>query len=287
MRVNGIDFTSAPSSRKQIVCAEAYLDGTTLIVSGFASLNSWAAFEAALVTPGPWVAGMDFPFGQPRRLIENLGWPLAWESCVGEIARLTKAEFAALLDTYRASRPAGDRHHLRATDRAAGAVSPMMLVGVPVAKMFYEGAPRLLRAGVSVLPSFPLRSDRVAVEAYPALFARRVCADSYKNDSPRKQTSQQARNRNTIIRALCNKAVTRPYGVRVVLAQGVTELVADDPTGDHLDAVICALQAAWSWLQREQNWGFPMGTDKLEGWIADPTLCVHNADTLIGGAHVE
>ncbi|MGQ9888245.1 MAG: DUF429 domain-containing protein [Aggregatilineales bacterium] len=287
MRIYGVDFTSAPSSRKRIVCAEAYLDGATLMVNGFASLSSWHAFEAALATPGPWVAGMDFPFGQPRRLIENLGWPLAWEGYIGEVARLTKAEFAALLNAYRVSRPVGDRHHLRATDRAAGAVSPMMLVGVPVAKMFYEGAPRLLRAGVSVLPSFPLQSDRVAVEAYPALFARRVCAESYKNDSPRKQTPQQAHSRKTIIHALCDKAVTHPYGVRVALAQGVAELAADDPTGDHLDALICALQAAWSWLQREQNWGFPVDTDKLEGWIADPTLCVHNAGTLIGDARVK
>lgn len=287
MRIRGIDFTSAPSPRKRIVCAEAYLDGTTLVINGFVSLASWTAFEAALVSPGPWVAGMDFPFGQPRRLVENLGWPLSWESCIGEVARLTKAEFAALLDAYRSKRPAGDRHHLRATDRAAGAVSPMMLVGVPVAKMFYEGAPRLLRAGVSVLPSFPLPTDRVAVEAYPALFARRVCTGSYKNDSPRKQTLQQAQNRRTIISALHDETFTSAYGLRVMLAPAVTELAAGDPSGDYLDAAICALQAAWSWSQREQNWGFPPETDRLEGWIADPMLCVNNAGSIIGSARVE
>lgn len=287
MHIRGIDFTSAPSSHKPIVCAEAYLDGTTLVSNGFTSLNSWAAFETELVAPGPWVAGLDFPFGQPRRLVENLCWPLAWQEYVSAIAHLTKAEFTALLDAYRASRPGGDRHHLRVTDRAAGAVSPMMSVGVPVAKMFYEGAPRLLRAGVSVLPLHPAPTDRIGVEAYPALFARQVCAGSYKSDSPQKQTAEQARNRRTIVRALQDTAFTSVYGLRVVLTPTAAELASNDPTGDHLDAVICALQAAWSWSQRDQNWGFPPDVDKLEGWIADPMLRTHNAGSRFGSARVE
>ncbi|MDG2273864.1 MAG: hypothetical protein P8L39_16320, partial [Halioglobus sp.] len=46
--------------------------------------------------------------------------------------------------------------------------------------------------------------------------------------------------------------------------------LADDPSGDSLDALLCAVQAAWSWTQRSKNYGEPEGSDALEGWIADP-----------------
>ena len=46
----------------------------------------------------------------------------------------------------------------------------------------------------------------------------------------------------------------------------------DDTSGDMLDAVLCALQAAWAWSQRDNNYGIPKHANKLEGWIADPEL---------------
>ena len=46
----------------------------------------------------------------------------------------------------------------------------------------------------------------------------------------------------------------------------------DDPSGDHLDSLICAIQAAWAWRNRNDNFGAPSSTDTLEGWIADPML---------------
>ena len=54
-------------------------------------------------------------------------------------------------------------------------------------------------------------------------------------------------------------------------------VVADDPervddlTGDSLDALLCAIQAAWAWRNRRQLFGLPRaGIDPCEGWIADP-----------------
>ena len=44
---------------------------------------------------------------------------------------------------------------------------------------------------------------------------------------------------------------------------------AADPTGDRLDALICALQAAWAFRQGYATDG-PPHADPLEGWIADP-----------------
>ena len=46
----------------------------------------------------------------------------------------------------------------------------------------------------------------------------------------------------------------------------------DDPTGDRLDALLCAIQAAWAWGQRKSDFGTPNDLDTLEGWIADPSL---------------
>lgn len=37
-----------------------------------------------------------------------------------------------------------------------------------------------------------------------------------------------------------------------------------------LDALLCAIQAAWAWTQRDQGFGLPKHVDPLEGWIADP-----------------
>jgi hypothetical protein len=48
--------------------------------------------------------------------------------------------------------------------------------------------------------------------------------------------------------------------------------LANDPTGDQIDALLCAMQAAWAWSRRDECYGAPKTVDPLEGWIADPTL---------------
>ena len=48
--------------------------------------------------------------------------------------------------------------------------------------------------------------------------------------------------------------------------------LANDPSSDELDALLCALQAAWGWSMRERGYGAPDGYDRLEGWICDPAL---------------
>lgn len=65
-----------------------------------------------------------------------------------------------------------DSEHRRQIDKQARSISPQKLYGVPVGKMFFEGAPRLVDAGVSV-PGL-LRGDpgRVVVEAYTGVLAR-------------------------------------------------------------------------------------------------------------------
>jgi hypothetical protein len=48
--------------------------------------------------------------------------------------------------------------------------------------------------------------------------------------------------------------------------------LADDPGADHLDALLCAVQAAWAWRCRDAGYGLPADLDPLEGWITDPAL---------------
>src|SRR5919199_573708 len=108
---------------------------------------------------------MDFPFGQPRSLVSALGWPVSWEGYVREVARLSKEDFENALRADMAPRPAGSKYRYRLADRRSGSSSAMMLFRVPVGKMFYQGAPRLLASGVSVEPCRRNGDDRVAVVA--------------------------------------------------------------------------------------------------------------------------
>jgi hypothetical protein len=274
VRIYGIDFTSAPSARKPIACARCrYEDGGVLAVEALTPLADFAAFEGLLAGPGPWVAGLDFPFGQPRRLIEDLAWPPKWSRYVRHVARMHLSQFERLLREYCDARPSGRKHHLRAADRRAGARSPMMLYGVPVGKMFFRGAPRLLRSPASVLPCRPRPDDRVAVEAYPALAARRLIGrESYKSERASKNTRARLRARAAILHAVRAPALEQAYGFTLRLPGALSEALAAEPSADGLDAVLCAVQAAWAWTRRDAGYGVPRGADALEGWIVDPAL---------------
>ena len=231
-------------------------------------LPSFVDFEAALVRPGPWIAGIDFPFGQARRFVDDVGWPSAWKDYVGHVRRLGKAEYETVLNEYRATQPAGEKEHLRRTDVLAEAKSPQKLYGVPVGKMFFQGAPRLLEAGVTIPGLHAGDPERIVVEAYPGVLARAVTRASYKNDDKRKQTGRQRAARTEILEALMSGALAHRYGVTVVAGDPA---LVDDPTGDSLDALLCAVQAAWTWLnQRELFDGPRVQIDAREGWIADP-----------------
>ena len=163
----GVDFTSAPNPRKSITVARAALTGVQLEFTAIDPLTSFAEFDALLQTPGPWVGGFDFPFGLPRELVITLGWPQAWPQMVRRIQALGKDAFKDALNAVRESRPMGSRYLPRRGDAAAGSSSPMKLVNPPVGLMFFEGAPRLLAAGVCVLPCAPSDDSRIALEGYP------------------------------------------------------------------------------------------------------------------------
>lgn len=270
MYIYGLDFTSAPSRHKPITCATCVLDNQTLYVQDFTELTNFEQFETFLMRPGPWIAGLDFPFGQAAKLVNNLNWGDTWEAYVGLVSQLTIQEFEAVLTTYRQPRPTGDKQHLRQIDALANSRSPMMLYGVPVGRMFFQGAPRLLKSGVQVMPCRMNGDSRVAVEAYPALVARKwIGMSGYKSDEKRKQTAVHQAARQAIVKGLRAECQDY-YGFNLDLSDHLAADFVADPSGDKLDSVLCAVQTAWA--RSQPDYGIPAACQQLEGWIVDPGM---------------
>ena len=278
--IRGIDFTSRPTAQKPIVCVECWLiDNVLRPIDG----NPWHyfqdfnEFEMFLSAPSPtglqWIAGVDFPIGLPLRFIENMDWPRNWVDYIDmQVAPLSRQGWRDTLDNYKRPRPYGDREHLRRTDEFAGSVSAQKQYGVPVAMMFLEGAPLLRKAGVMIPGLHQGCPERVVVEAYPGVAVRNLLGEkvSYKSDVKRNQTRARLSARRDILDALLEKGLAEPYGVEV---QGTEDhgVLIEDATGDHLDALLCAVQAAWAWRNGPPNFGLLAPVCPTEGCIADPT----------------
>jgi len=272
VRVYGLDFTSAPGRRKPPIALRCTLSERILRVEDSQQMTDFAGFETFLERPGPWVCGMDFPFGQPKDLVATLGWPRGWEGYVSVVARLPKQEFEDLIRADMAQRPPGSKWRYRLADSRSGSSSAMMLFRVPVGKMFYRGTPRLLASGVSVEPCRRNGDSRVAVEAYPAVVARRfVGRAAYKRDSV-PDTPERRAARVTLLSGLASEALREAYGFVVEMDAPWREEFVRDPSADALDSLLCAVQAAWSFGKKDEGWGVPSECDVDEGWILDPAL---------------
>ena len=264
MLILGIDFTCAPRASKAITVAFARWDDDQLIVERFSRLTDFESFEGLLAQPGPWIGGFDFPFGMPAELVRDLAWPAQWRPLVAHCEAMTRVEFRAVLDAYRATRPAGRKYAHRKTDGPARSHSPMKLVNPPVALMFHEGARRLAASGVHVPLLLPGDRSRVALEAYPGLLARSIVRGSYKSDARAKHTAERTALRRKILAAL--RSGNHKLGVVVGFATPSLHRAAlADGSGDLLDAVLCAVQAAWA--AGRPRYGLPRQVPACEGWI--------------------
>lgn len=280
--LGGVDFTSAPRARKPITLAWGRLQGQTLqsrdarqsghsvwVMEGIEMAETWGTFEGWLQRPGPWVVAFDFPFGLPRAFIEAQGWlgtGTAWSDVTRELARLERRELVARCRAFCAPRPPGAKFAHRATDQPAGSSPSMKWVNPPVVLMLQEGAPRLLASGVDLPALHPGDPGRVALEGYPALIARELVGRaSYKSDDPRLREDAARRELRSRMVAGLESGLDR-LGLRAELGVWRSTLV-DDPSADRLDAVLCAVQAAWAWQQRFRRFGLPEAVDPLEGWI--------------------
>ena len=266
MKVYGVDFTCAPRPAKPITVAAGSLHDDVLVIEDFEKFESFQQFEGFLVRPGPWVGGFDFPFGISRKALEDLKWPLTWDALLHHCKGLERAEFKRILDRYRESRQPGDRYAKRRGDTASGAHPSVKLVNPPVGFMFHAGAPRLLAAGLHVPILHDGDRSRVALEAYPGLFVRKHLDihESYKSDDRRKHTPAREAARKRILQGL---AVGQYLKIHVQIEKSIAGRAISDGSGDCLDAIICAAQAAWGEARKDANYGLPADADPVEGWI--------------------
>ena len=266
MRIYGIDFTCAPRKAKPITVACAILKKNVLEVLEVERLERFAAFETFLARPGPWIGGFDFPFSLPRELVRDLGWPEDWRELVAHCSTMDRPSLRSALDAYRNSRPPGKKYAHRATDLPAGSSSPMKLVNPPVALMFHEGARRLAASDVHLPGLLSRNSSKIALEAYPGLLARKQLGlrASYKSDTRSEHTPARRAVRRSILKSLADG---KPLGLHVKCNHKLKSEIVADGSGDLLDAVICATQAAWAWTRRRSNYGLPADAPPGEGWI--------------------
>lgn len=288
----GCDFSSSPTHKKHIVMAFGRLSGDVVVLQKLASFSSLDAWQHRLQT-GEWVGAFDLPFGLPHELVQVLGWPGEWAPCMRQFASQTRQDLRLLLKAFCDARPPGSKFAHRATDRPAGSSPSMKWVNPPVAWMLHAGLPRLMEAGVVFPAHQPTGAAlapcdghkggegtqsppanraplRVALEAYPGLLARELLggAISYKSDDRARQTPDRLLARKDMLTAL-EQGRTR-LGLRLKLTPAQADVLVADGSGDSLDAVLCLVQAAWSWqrhLAGHPNWGLPPGIDPLEGWI--------------------
>jgi len=262
----GCDFSSAPTRRKPIVLAWGQMQAGRVLLQRLERLDTLAACGARLAEPGDWVGGFDFPFGLPRELVEHLGWPLQWRDCMAHYTALSRAEIRDTFAAFCDARPAGGKFAHRAFDRRAGSSPSMKWVNPPVAYMLHAGVPLLLAAGVHLPGLHDGDPRRVALEAYPGLLAREVLGNtSYKSDDRARHTPERLIARRTLVAAL-EQGGTR-LGLRLKLSHAQRDTLADDASGDSLDAVLCLVQAAWAAQQGAPRYGLPQTLDPLEGWI--------------------
>ena len=266
----GCDFSSSPSKRKTIVNAWGGLAAGVLRLDRlerFATLDAWALG----LRQGNWFGAFDLPFGLPRELVRTLGWSLDWEACMDHYAALSRSDIRDAFAAFCDARPVGSKFAHRATDGPAGSSPSMKWVNPPVAFMLHAGVP-LLRNARAYFPGLQppqLDAQRVALEAYPGLLARELLGGrSYKNDAVAKQTPERLIARKDLIHAL-ELGQTRLH-LRLRLTHAQRDSLADDATGDTLDAVLCLVQAAWGQMRYAAGdalCGLPPGLDPLEGWI--------------------
>jgi hypothetical protein len=267
----GVDFTSRPSARKRITAAEGVCQGRVVRLTTLHSFKSLLEFEQFLQAAPAWIGAFDFPFGLPRELVQTLGWPVEWLPLMQHYCALPRSEVRAQFKAFCDSRPSGSKFAHRTTDGPAGASPSMKWVNPPVAYMLHAGVPCLLGARAHIPLLHASGGSRIALEGYPGLLAREcVGRASYKSDDSARNTPERLIARKDILTAL--EAGRTRLGLRLKLSPTQAHSLADDASGDMLDAVLCLMQAAWSALQGAPRYGIPSHADALEGWIITADL---------------
>ena len=276
--IAGVDFSSSPTPKKpiRIACAQwaVHNNNRVLQVTDVLSLNTHSVFLDWLINTPRWVGGFDMPFGLSRHLVDTLSWPGAnrydvstWNDFVRFYTQLSRDQIKQCFQAWCNAHPSGHKFAHRASDIPAKSSPSMKWVNPPVAFMLHAGSQALIDCNASIPGCRQGHPTRVALEAYPGWLARQLIGSlSYKTDDTAKQTQARADARDQ----LCNHLLHEPVlGIQLQVTADIEQHMRSDPKGDCVDAVLCAVQAAWAHEQAQHDsyWGMPPDTDPLEGWI--------------------
>lgn len=151
-----------------------------------------------------------------------------------------------------------------------------MAVRVPVARMAYEAITRLTHHGWLVIPQqsgFLVNTPHTAryvTEQYPALLARHLSQQPYKNEN--KADAQQTLIRQHLLTQLT--PLLQTWGIHCPIPNPIYQATIDDYKGDTLDALLGLLLLAWSVKYPDK--AFPADNHpqfeqiRCEGWIPNP-----------------
>ncbi len=298
MRVFGVDFTSGPSAStskakaaKWMTVARCTFDSTCLWVQSLDPLNrkkdDYSNLSTLLTAKGPWIVGIDVPFGMPIECIEYFQWlkkghPQSWATYVDRCRDLTtRKAFKSLIESWRHPtriNASGGKERVRKyrlVDRLIKAQSPMNCVRPAVGSMFFEACKIIKESPASVPPVRTTKGEeRVVVEAYP-----RLVADRFIGGTPYKEAYGLDGQRKLIVDGITSNnpdgAMIKWYGFHVGMNDELATECIEDRDGDRLDSVLSAVQAAWA--SRQKDFGMPdflttvmRDAIALEGWVPDP-----------------
>jgi hypothetical protein len=261
-RVLGVDFSGATDAGRKIWIAEckrgrghrlALVDlrpASDLPESGKAPTVAIAALARHIVKDPDTIAGFDFPFTLPKRVIDTS----TWEAFV--------AGFASRFpdpDAFRgwALRRAEGRELRRAADRAAR--TPFNSYNLRIYRQTWWGIAHLLgplldSGAALVRPYQPLRAGPhpIVIEACPASSLKAIgFYPSYKGRSGAHRHERKA----VLDRLIEMGFLDRPE-------RGIQRILLENIGGDALDAVIAAVATAHAEIERA-----PDADQKIEGVI--------------------
>lgn len=268
--VAGVDVTSSPRAGKPITLARGRLEAGVLTIADVDDLYSFDDYREALLALPPSIVAIDQPFGLPRAFLEDVEWTGGWEKVVERGRELGLEGFAAVVAAFRDRQPSGNKHPYRAIDLLAGSASPINVVNPPVGRMWQTCTPILLDVGADVRPVRPRPGANItAIEGYAALVAQNLVGTrAYKAESASGDTAVRRAARIALVEALGQPICREVYGLTVRLPSRLRLAFRESHRADRLDAVLCAVQAAWAGGQ--PSLGIPGDADVLEGWTPDP-----------------
>lgn len=310
MIIYGIDFSSSPSAidsmainAKWIYLATCKLDGNCLTVKSLTKMNGEKADDYTnlvelLNLAGPWVAGIDVPFGMPVECIEYFKWLLAedteqiWAQYVDRVRKMkTRKDFKKLIESWRHPSKVNDSgekervRKYRLIDNLMNSQSPMNCIRPAVGSMFFNASDILRNLPASIHPvRLKSEENRHIVEAYPRMVVDRLSLSSkmYKDADDLEDVRRQ------ILACLFDESkgssIQDWYGLSVAMEDNTAAECVADKAGDMIDSVLCAVQAAWA--SRQERFGIPRFNSNalnsviaLEGWVPDPFLAKWRAET--------